>query len=140
MDLFPSRSARTQITSFTQSMWRNYSVIDLIIRIKICGFFFPQIRANPDYSLHKKYVAQLLGHNFFFLFPQIRANPDYSLHKKYVAQLLGHNCHLLRKQKGVEYITGVCVELNPPNPSTPHMYMNIPQPHMTAICICISKV
>ena len=112
MDLFPSRSARTQITSFTQSMWRNYSVIDLIIRIKICGFFFPQIRANPDYSLHKKYVAQLLG----------------------------HNCHLLRKQKGVEYITGVCVELNPPNPSTPHMYMNIPQPHMTAICICIPKV
>jgi hypothetical protein len=33
------------------------------------------------------------------------ANPDYSLHKKYVAKLLGHNCHLLADQKGVEYIT-----------------------------------
>ena len=97
MDYFFHRSARTQTAPFTKKkgkkgMWRNYSAIYLNIRIltNMCLFFF--------------------------FSRQIRANPDYSLHKKYVAQLLGNNCHLLRKQKGVEYITGVCVELNPPKP------------------------
>ena len=36
---------------------------------------------------------------------EIRANPDYSLHRKYVARLLGECCHLLREAPGVEHIT-----------------------------------